>query len=766
MGGTSIGPAVDSGPTPESFPSSGAGDLRSALPASMPLGPSGSAPGPYQGHYQWGADYYSYPYDTATASDLRMWVAIPDDFPEIGGLSQYWVGLSALDSANSYDQIGFYHNGGYDAACGQATCLGTWWLVYGTTTPCETEYYDNFFVHQLTRGAEYLFDMSVASGVVTFTLMTPLGVILWDTSVVTGGNSFPLEGQPSCTQAYGVQDYEEVWDTPGPVVPYDISIYNFADCQPASANLYALCPGGGPIGLSPSGGALGQQWEPEYESFVNEPRPPFSVDIDSNIVTIQNEPYDVGFLYPGYGAPNSPNADTYSVGEYRSEPASPTYVCELVVNDWEEGSSGLDPIYLSFYHVPTGWTVSLSPGTVDHTIGFPEVFFSFPAGTPPGQYYIGINATDATGSGTYNRIALNVSIGFVFPYLVVVRRVGLPLDYLWAMTVGNETAISSNATHSFTLPNGTYNYSIYRNPIYRETSVPLRGTITVNGTNVTEPSVAFALVSYSVTLSEQGLPAGRPWSVSVNGTFYPSTNSTVTFAEPNGTYELLIRGPKGFQLSGSPGDTRLVVNGTDDHGSVAFRKATTGRVAFAERGLEKGSRWCVVLGGLPSCTTQRSVAYLNLTPGSYSYEVESPLVNQTITATIGREVVSRAGTLNVTRRTTVGLSFVYPYAVTFSETGLANSSWSVTVKGVTKTAPSGVPIVFQLPNGTYGYRIGAISGFVASESPKKVHVPTALLVAVTFAAVKPHSGVPISRPPVGSTPELPPATPPASRPQS
>ena len=53
--------------------------------------------------------------------------------------------------------------------------------------------------------------------------------------------------------------------------------------------------------------------------------------------------------------------------------------------------------------------------------------------------------------------------------------------------------------------------------------------------------------TFPVTFDEQGLPLGKSWSATLNGTTESSTSPTIVFDEPNGTFEWIASYPKGPQ---------------------------------------------------------------------------------------------------------------------------------------------------------------------------------------------------------------------------
>jgi hypothetical protein len=76
---------------------------------------------------------------------------------------------------------------------------------------------------------------------------------------------------------------------------------------------------------------------------------------------------------------------------------------------------------------------------------------------------------------------------------------------------------------------------------------------------VTEPTLHYNQVTYTVTFTETGLPSGGSWSVTLNGVTKSSTSSSISFTEPNGTYAYTIGAISG--CSRSPPSGSVTVNG-------------------------------------------------------------------------------------------------------------------------------------------------------------------------------------------------------------
>jgi hypothetical protein len=191
---------------------------------------------------------------------------------------------------------------------------------------------------------------------------------------------------------------------------------------------------------------------------------------------------------------------------------------------------------------------------------------------------------------------------------------------------------------------------------------------------------------------------------------------------------------------------------------------TTYNVTFSETGLPTGTHWSVRvsgwasgegmwgwrLGGSHSSTT--STINFSLPNGTYFYRASS---------VFGFVTSDPKGTFNVSGASpatiTIGYSPRPTYAVTFDETGLASgTNWTVSVFGewvwgfgwgefgrmALQSESSTTPtITFQLPNGTYHYRVSGVSGYSLNDSRGSVTVagtaPSA--IAVTFSKLVPYS---------------------------
>ncbi len=123
--------------------------------------------------------------------------------------------------------------------------------------------------------------------------------------------------------------------------------------------------------------------------------------------------------------------------------------------------------------------------------------------------------------------------------------------------------------------------------------------------------------SYPVTFVGAGLPQGRSWSVTLNGTTLSSVSNSVTFSEPNGTYQFSLGDLPGYAPHPSSGTIfvrgqglRILVNFTRNEFSITF----------ARYGLPSGTPWSVTLNGTVTTSMEDNISF-SIRHGSYSFSV-------------------------------------------------------------------------------------------------------------------------------------------------
>ena len=344
-----------------------------------------------------------------------------------------------------------------------------------------------------------------------------------------------------------------------------------------------------------------------------------------------------------------------------------------------------------------------------------------------------------SGSFTVRGAARSVSITFAAYYSVTFTESGLPSGTSWQVTVDGVTQKAvAGISIMFSEPNGSYAYQIGDVSGWHQSAVPYSGTVTVRGSPIAYPTLAFVQVLYTVTFLESGLPAGTLWFVNItNGSSFHGTNSTLVFTEPNGTFGYQVTSP-GY--SASPSSGTFVVSGAPSVVGVTFTLVTFS-VTFTESGLPGGTSWAVIVNGENRSSTGGTIVFQEAN-GSYQFTVYSS--NPVYQAKGGSFTVQGSGVVIVVS------FFSKTYSVVFSETGLPlGTSWSVTFNGATNRSSGGI-IGFESVNGTFPFTVGGVAGYAANPPSGTVNVRgSAVLVSIDFtiavyALTFSQSGLPAS----------------------
>jgi Periplasmic copper-binding protein (NosD) len=195
---------------------------------------------------------------------------------------------------------------------------------------------------------------------------------------------------------------------------------------------------------------------------------------------------------------------------------------------------------------------------------------------------------------------------------------GLPTATSWtvafngslAATTSNSLIFSTNtAALGVTLP-----YSVEAPSGW--TASPATGSVTTVGSALVV-QLKFSQVTYPVAFSQSGLPAGTPWSVTVNGTTLSGSAGSVTTPLPNGTYRYTVDPIAGYTVAPSSGSVTVASAGSTT--SLAFSPVSYS-VVFTEHGLPSGSVWSVTFDGVPKSQPSSTISF-TATNGSYAYAV-------------------------------------------------------------------------------------------------------------------------------------------------
>ena len=260
---------------------------------------------------------------------------------------------------------------------------------------------------------------------------------------------------------------------------------------------------------------------------------------------------------PTMSSTASPNVTSMSVflpnGKYNYTAASQNliYAPVNVTSNFTVASKPLNisvEYYLVTYNVtitetglPSGtmWSLNLSNGT-NYTSTSTSLTFKAPNGTYDYSLYTSAsNYIAVSGNFTVSGAPLTKTVTFDYSYVVTFTETGLPSGTSWSVTV-NGTKLSTTTTSiSVREINGTYSYTVSGLPGYSLTS-SYSGSFTVKGAAVSI-SLTFKQVVYTVTFTETGLPSGTTWSLTLaNGTVLTSSNTSISFTEPNGTYSYTL----------------------------------------------------------------------------------------------------------------------------------------------------------------------------------------------------------------------------------
>lgn len=272
----------------------------------------------------------------------------------------------------------------------------------------------------------------------------------------------------------------------------------------------------------------------------------------------------------------------------------------------------------------TNWSVKLND--VVHSSTGPKITFT----EANGSYAYAVTAvagyTVSPASGTLTvKGATNQDVTFkakTTDYAVGFTEAGLASATNWSVTFDGKTVASTGSTVSFSVPNGTYDYSVAVVPGYSSSSSS--GSVDVAGEAVNK-SVKFTLLApdeFVVAFSETGLPAGTNWNVTLAGAVASSTGSEVQFTKENGTYSYTVGSVDGYDLSSVSGTVKVAGGGQTVPVSYVVIPATLYPITFAETGLPSGTNWSVTVGTTFLATTAASLV-LDEANGSYGYEVGS-----------------------------------------------------------------------------------------------------------------------------------------------
>ena len=345
----------------------------------------------------------------------------------------------------------------------------------------------------------------------------------------------------------------------------------------------------------------------------------------------------------------------------------------------------------------TSYSLSLANGTYSYTIATSNKTYS------PSQ---------SSASITVNGAAVSVPLTFSkVTYLATFTESGLPLGSTWYvnLTNGMNSAPITGSSYSFSLSNGTYSYSIATsNKTYSPS--PLSGMLTIKGSPISE-AITFSEVTYAITFTESGLPAGTAWYVNITGTPSSGSISKATYSSslPNGTYSYSIA-TTNKDYSPNVHSGSVTVSGSPVSVPLITFSLVIYTLTFTESGLPSGTWYVNLSNGVHGSAVEGSPITFSLSNGSYSYSVATS--NKLFHPS------SNTGIVDMSGNTPVSIQFVQTtYNVQFTESGLPSGTmWYVNLTNGMDSGPiTGSSYSFSLTNGSYTYTV---------ETTNRVYSPT------------------------------------------
>lgn len=196
------------------------------------------------------------------------------------------------------------------------------------------------------------------------------------------------------------------------------------------------------------------------------------------------------------------------------------------------------------------------------TVQQPSDVFYDPSDT---DVYVAAPSADAVyilGSGSVNPGASQ--------YEIVFAEEGLSTGTSWTVSLNGSARSSTSSSIQFSARNGTYPFAISV-PFGYDAS-PKVGTVLVNGAPVNRAVSFRPLPTYSVTFRETGLTSGLQWGATLRSFTVESTNASVVFQEPNGTYSFAVLCLTGYDITPLSGS--VSVNGSAVQVPVSLNDAS------------------------------------------------------------------------------------------------------------------------------------------------------------------------------------------------
>ncbi|MGC8581048.1 MAG: protease pro-enzyme activation domain-containing protein [Thermoplasmata archaeon] len=328
---------------------------------------------------------------------------------------------------------------------------------------------------------------------------------------------------------------------------------------------------------------------------------------------------------------------------------------------------------------------------------------------PNGTYQYFVYAPRNYISLSYSTFSLNggsvyINVNFNESFWVKFYQSGLPIGTNWSMDINNRLMYTTGNNITFNTINGSMDYTI--NSLYRFIPSPQKGSIKINGSNITM-NIVFN-ETFSITFTEHGLVSNVTWGVNI-GNVVSSNTSTVTFNLINGTYRYSIVPLAGYDAIPSQGT--VSVKGTNSTVSIVFY--TLYNIIFEESGLPVGTLWHVTVNNVMESSSTSIITFSEIN-GTYMYNV-TPVPFYNVTPSNAQIKVNGASQY-------ISINFVRLYSITFYETGLKpTTSWSISLSNIIKNSTSST-ITFWEEQGDYQFTVLSVPGFVSNVTAGYVNV--------------------------------------------
>lgn len=210
------------------------------------------------------------------------------------------------------------------------------------------------------------------------------------------------------------------------------------------------------------------------------------------------------------------------------------------------------------------------------------------------------------------------------PYTVSFSESGLPAGHLWTASVGGIVLTSTHPSVSFAEPNGSFAYLVHGPAGFRVLGIAPAGNVTVAGAPVNERVTFVRGATYSISMTEHGLPHHALWCVTIGWETCSTRGTIARAALTPGTYPYAVRPMAGQTISAKLRGVVIPLAGTltlTTRGApVSLHYVFPYAITFSEVGLPAGTVWSVRMHGTTLTSNGSSIAFV-LGNGSYAFRI-------------------------------------------------------------------------------------------------------------------------------------------------